>query len=336
MSNEMTRRDVLPEVAKNKLNAFWKQHQKQIMAVTAGSDVERIARVTYSVLHRNPKLIECTPFSLLNGIVLGHQLGLMFGTSEVSLVPYGTEATLIIGYQGKAKLALQSGIVTSIEAEVVHVADSWEYWRDQDGLHMLHKPNWAAREDITEDTIIGAYCQMGIKGGTIQTRFVSIGEILKARASSRGYNYQKSKGRTDNPWMTHFSEMALKTAVHRASKLIPQTPGLAKANALEDADQGAGDTVLAEGLNPSDFTDSEVIEPVFQASNEAQSNVVTAKVPDASVRAATASDLKKALATNEQVFWRVMGAHGYESIGSIRSEAIARVVLRDFNNEVAV
>lgn len=331
MSQELVPRgELLPAIAKQKLATFWKTHHKQIMAVTAGGDVERLSRVTYSLLYRTPKLIECSPFSLLNGIVLGHQLGLVFGTAEVSLVPYGKEASLIIGYQGKAKLALQSGTVEGIEAEIVHTADRWEYWRDENGLHMKHEPAWADRGDVTEETVIGAYCQIGIKGGRAQTKFVSIGEILRARARSRGYNYQKQKGGTDNPWINDFGAMCLKTAVHRACKLVPQTPQMAKATAIDDADEtSAGQLVIADGLDISAFTDAEIEEPTFTGSKDAQGDIVEQKTGIRPPYAATLSDLNKYVKSHRQLAMRVLGANGYETVAQIPTEDKAVEILRE-------
>lgn len=262
----------VPDVAKAKLAVFWKNHSKQIAAVTAGNDVERVMRVTYSVLYRNPKLIECTPFSLLNGIVLAHQMGLVFGTPEVSLVPFGKEATLIIGYQGKAKLALASKVVTSIETELVYDCDEFDFRRTERGLTMTHVPNWRKRADAgpaSEQNVLGAYCQVGTSGGGVQTRFVSLGEIIEARNRSRGYQYQVAKGGTDNPWFTAFGAMALKTAAHRGLKLAPQDASLGLASAVDDQDEG-GAAVIAEGLDITKFADKDLHEPLVETSTEAQ------------------------------------------------------------------
>lgn len=283
--NELTKQDravasaqLIPDEAKRKLAAFWGAHKAQITAVIAGGDDKAIAAATYSCLYRNPKLINCTPFSLLNGIVLGHQLGLRFGTSEVSLVPFGTEATLIIGYQGKAKLALQSGVITSISVELVFHGERFDYWRTQDGLHMFHQPDWLLRAKAADETnIIGAYCQLGTKLGT-QTRFVPLCEVLQAREMSRGFRYAREKGGGDTPWITAFGAMAMKTAVHRAMKLAPQDGLLGLSGAVDDEEEG-GAAVIAFGLNPDDFTAGETQVPLVDAADgrAAQLAIVEAK-----------------------------------------------------------
>lgn len=268
---------LVPDAAKSRLQEFWRANSKQIASVTAGADKERIMRVTYSLLYRTPKLIQCTPFSLLNGIVLAHQMGLTFGTAEVSLVPFGQEATLIIGYQGKVKLALGSKLISAIHTDLVMDDDMFEYEVTEDGLRFRHRPNFLRRPKPDENNVIGAYCQLRTVAGGVQTKFVSLAEICDARARSRGYNYQVKKGSSDNPWITDFGSMALKTAVHRAMKLAPQDMTLALANAVDDEDQG-GAAAIAEGLDPSTFAARDLQEPLVETGKDAAAKVAEEKL----------------------------------------------------------
>ena len=61
------------------------------------------------------------PASLMSAIVKASQLGLEVGSAmgHAYLVPYKTEATLIIGYRGMLALARRSGEIQSITARVV-------------------------------------------------------------------------------------------------------------------------------------------------------------------------------------------------------------------------
>lgn len=270
---------VVPDAAKTALQRFWKENSKQIAAVTAGTDTERIMRVTYSVLYRTPKLVECSPFSLLNGIVLAHQLGLVFGTSEVSLVPFGREATLIIGYTGKVKLALASKLVRSIHADVILEGEKFEFEVTAAGVHFCHRPIWKDRPKPTEDNVVAAYCQLTTSEGGVQTRIVSLNEILDARHRSRGYQYQVKKGGSDNPWMSDFGAMALKTAVHRAMKLAPQDARLGLAAAVDDEEEGAS-AVIAEGLNPAEFTERDLGAPLVETGKDAAQAVAQKKIAE--------------------------------------------------------
>lgn len=283
MGDQYTKQDeavtsalVVPEQAKQRLQKFWKDNSKQIAAVTAGTDTDRIMRVTYSLLYRTPKLVECTPFSLLNGIVLAHQMGLVFGTTEVSLVPFGHEATIIIGYQGKVKLALASKLITSVHCDCILDGEEFEYYVTSAGVHFLHRPEWRARPRPTDTNIVGAYCQLCTSTGGVQTKFVPLADILDARGRSRAYQYQVKKGGRDNPWFTDFGAMAMKTAVHRAMKTAPQDARLGLANSVDDEELG-GAAIIAEGLNPSEFGAADLQQPVLQPSKGAQQAIVDEK-----------------------------------------------------------
>ncbi len=275
---------VVPEEARQKLTKFWKENSKQIAAVTAGKDTERIMRVTYSLLYRTPKLVECTPFSLLNGIVLAHQMGLVFGTAEVSLVPFGREATIIIGYQGKVKLALASKLIKAIHCDCILTGEKFEYWVTADGVHFKHVPEWSGRQRPSEQNAIGAYCQLKTSTGGVQTKFIPLSEILDARERSRGYKYQQKQGKTDNPWFTDFGAMAMKTAIHRAMKTAPQDGRLGLANSVDDEEVG-GAAVIAEGLNPAEFGAADLQQPLVETGAAAQAKVLEAKTGIATVDA---------------------------------------------------
>ena len=273
---------VVPEQAKTALQQFWKNNSKQIAAVTAGSDTERIMRVTYSLLYRTPKLVECTPFSLLNGIVLAHQMGLVFGTSEVSLVPFGREATIIIGYQGKVKLALASKLITSVHCDCILTGEKFEYYVTEKGVHFRHRPEFAGRARPTEANTVGAYCQLTTSTGGVQTKVIPLAEILDARGRSRGYQYQVKNGKTDNPWFTDFGAMAMKTAIHRAMKTAPQDARLGLANSVDDEETG-GNAVIAEGLNPAEFGAADLQQSLVETGSAAQAAIVEAKTGQAPV-----------------------------------------------------
>lgn len=275
---------LVPDAAKEKLRQFWQANSKHIASVTAGKDVDRILKVTYSVIYRNPKLISCSPFSLLNGIVLAHQMGLVLGTPEVSLVPFGSEATLIIGYQGKVKLALASRLITAIHTDVVMAGEDFKFEMTERGPKFFHRPDWANRVRPDDANVAGAYCQLKTANGGSQTTFVPLWEILDARGRSRGYKYQAAKSGSDNPWITDFGAMAKKTAVHRAMKLAPQDARMSIAGAIDEEELG-GKAVIAEGLDPSAFTDADLNAPLVETGADAAQSVAQQKIETGKIKA---------------------------------------------------
>lgn len=259
MSTQAVVKSPVQAAAQTALQKFFVVNKAAIQDVIAVNESRHIMQIT-AAIYKNPQLLKCSPFSLLNGVVLAHQLKLNLGTPEVYLIPFKAEATLIIGYQGKIKLALASGIVTAVEPELVMNSDHFVYKRTHAGLHFEHEPNWKARsaEAASETTVAGAYCQVRIHGETM-TRFCPLHEILAARGRSRSY------GSGSSPWKTDFGAMALKTAVHRAMKFVPQDPGLHLAAQIDDSEQG-GSPVVSELLEPAKFLPEAKNAPLIQVS----------------------------------------------------------------------
>ncbi len=283
MSQELTPHEratasaqLIPAEAKDKLKRFWADNGKHIMSVVAGKDNKALEAALYSCICRTPKLLNCTPFSLLNSLVLANQLGLRPGTQECAVVPYGSEAQLLIQYQGKVKLALASKLIKSIEADVVYDFEEFHWMRTAAGLDFFHRPDFKKRalsdSVATEKNIIGAYCQMLTDGG-VQTRFVDLGEILDARAKSKSYRDKPEK----SFWTTDFAAACLKTAVHRGCKLAPQDARLGRSTEIDDEEVG-GPAVIAEGLDPSEFTADDTQRPIAELSSDKQAEVANRKL----------------------------------------------------------
>src|SRR6185437_2021004 len=79
---------------------------------------ERMLKIALSTTARTPALLACTPQSIVLAVMQAAELGLEPGglLGESYLVPYGSEAKLIVGYRGLVALARRSGTLASIEA----------------------------------------------------------------------------------------------------------------------------------------------------------------------------------------------------------------------------
>lgn len=184
--------------------------------------VDRLSRVALSELRTSPKLLDCSPASLMNAIVKAAQVGLELGSAlgHAYLVPYKTEATLIIGYRGLISLARRSGEILSIQSQVVRVGDVFEF---EYGLEekLKHVPALADRGEITH-----AYAVAKLKDGGVQFDVMTKGEVDAVRARSRAAG--------SGPWVTDYPEMARKTVVRRLFKYLPVSIELAGAMAADE------------------------------------------------------------------------------------------------------
>src|SRR5690606_22786403 len=89
---------------------------------------ERFARIVLTQIRTTPKLLECDQQSLLAAIMLSAQLGLEPGPlGHAYIVPYGREATFIIGYKGYLDLMWRSGKLLSLAVPEVCENDGFDF-----------------------------------------------------------------------------------------------------------------------------------------------------------------------------------------------------------------
>jgi recombination protein RecT len=175
---------------------------------------DRMARVALTECRKNPALMKCKPESLFGAIIQCSQLGLEPGNSlgHAYLIPYGSEAQLIIGYRGMIDLARRSGQILSLEAHAVYDGDKFECVFGTDS-RLIHEPDWKNSNRSNPDKMLFVYAVAKLKDGGVQLEVMSRGEVDSIRARSRS----SGKG----PWVTDYVAMALKTVIRRLFKYLP-------------------------------------------------------------------------------------------------------------------
>lgn len=166
---------------------------------------ERFSRIALTALQRTPKLQECSQASLFKCLLDLSAMGLEPDGRRAHLIPYGTEATLVIDYKGLLELVRNSGDVTSIRAENVCQNDefSWE-----NGI-IQHKVDWLK----PRGEMLAVYAVATLKSGEVQTAVLTNDEVESIRKRSRSGN--------NGPWQTDTGEMRKKSALRRLCKLLP-------------------------------------------------------------------------------------------------------------------
>ena len=86
---------------------------------------------------------------------------------------------------------------------------------------MTHTPT-----DGDPGDMIATYAVARLRDGGAQFEWLWKREVDSIRASSRAGN--------SGPWVTHYDEMAKKTALRRLCKLLPTSPELTRAVALDE------------------------------------------------------------------------------------------------------
>ena len=191
---------------------------------------DRLIKVSMNCIAKTPKLQQCTAASLMQCIITCAELGLEPGGAlgRAYLVPFRDKSgamicTLIVGYRGLVELCRRSGQLEQIEAHVVYSADQFEM---EFGLNpkLRHVPSLV--ETPTQSKALLVYCVARLKGGAVHVEFMTIPEVNSIQARSR------SGG--DGPWKTDWAEMAKKSVIRRATKLMPMSEEVSRAIEADD------------------------------------------------------------------------------------------------------
>jgi len=161
------------------------------------------------------------------------------------LIPYENkkrgvvECQLIVDYKGLVQLAMRSGEISYIHADVVCEHDDFEYDRGEIARHKIdmRKPR---------GSIYAAYAMAVFRDGTRKCEVMSREEIEAVRARSRAGN--------SGPWVTDYAEMCKKTALRRLSKWLPMSSETLE-KISEHEDRPVRD-VTPTGINLDDLADA--------------------------------------------------------------------------------
>jgi recombination protein RecT len=217
---------------------------------------ERLARIVTTEIRKVPKLAECTPVSFFGAVIQCAQLGLEPGNAlgHAYILPYDRnmkvgnewkkipEAQLIIGYRGMIDLARRSGQIQSLNAVAVYQGDEFKC---EFGLEptLRHVPDFENPDRENPEHLTFVYAVAKLKDGGTQFAVMSRAQINAIRARSQGYTTAARKvaegKKGDNPWITDYEQMALKTVVRRLFKFLPVSIEIQTAVGLDErADAG--------------------------------------------------------------------------------------------------
>ncbi len=201
------------------------ERQKPEMARVMPDEMnpDRMARLALTVLRKTPQLNDCTPESFLGSLMTCSQLGLEPSTgqgAEAYLVPHKNkkrnvvECTLIISYQGFAKLFWNSPQAKHLDAQAVFAGDHFEY---EYGLEpkLVHRPALSGRGQV-----IAYYAVAALTSGGSAFVVLSPEDVAAIRGGKVG-----PSGDIKDPmrWMEK------KTALKQLVKLLPKSSTLTQA-----------------------------------------------------------------------------------------------------------
>jgi recombination protein RecT len=175
---------------------------------------EKFERVTLTALQRSPDLLACDRKSLFESVMQCAQDGLIPDGREAALTKFGQKVAYMPMVAGILKKVRQSGDLVTITAQMVYANDKFEYWIDDEGEHLAHKPE--ILDDPGEAKAV--YAMAKTKDGGVYIEVLRMSDVHKIRSSSRGGNA--------GPWAQWTDQMAKKSAIRRLAKRLPMSTDL--------------------------------------------------------------------------------------------------------------
>ena len=171
---------------------------------------------------------------------------------------------IIIGYQGLLDLALRSGQVGGIHAEVVMPGDLFDY-EFGTKQYLKHRPTgkapagaapshaWAIghlRGDVEPPFEVMPYSKVL----QIRDRSQAYIQALEAREKAIKEKWKNIPATyTEAPWIKHEQAMARKTVLRQLAKMLPKSVELQSAISIDEPDRGYVDFGPVIDLRPGEF-----------------------------------------------------------------------------------
>jgi recombination protein RecT len=222
------------EEVRNALTANKEQIQ---MALPKHIPADRFIRFAITAIQNNPNLLSCERQSLYNACMRSAQDGLLPDGRQGAIVSYGGKAQWLPMVGGLIQRAYETGIIKTMDAQVVYENDTYESWSDEKGAHFKYV---RARKDRGEPILTFAHATT--KEGGFFFEEVDEEQMEKIENSSKAKN---------GPWKGDFKdEMRRKSALKRLIKRLPSSPELQDIVQRDNEDFGSELLVEESGNQP--------------------------------------------------------------------------------------
>lgn len=254
---------------------------ERLSMVAAGHlSPQRMLRLVAVAAMKTPKLYDVHPLSMLGALMSAASLGLEPNTpnGHCFLIPFENrrqnrvDVELVIGYKGMIQLALNSGIVQSIRANIHYSDDEFWDWEEGSNAQLRHRPG------AQEGEMLHAYAIA--KGRNDYEAWVVLpwSHILKVRNGSSNWKSAVQYNKTaSNPWSTSPAAMAKKTAIRNLFNMLPKASEMILM--ATDLEAGRGHDFAKLALNPEMAQDGSYISADIEEA-EAQAEDARRDEPD--------------------------------------------------------
>lgn len=256
------------------LQDLLKRMQPEIQkALPKHMDADRFARIAFTEVRRNPKLLECSIPSFLGAMMMAAQVGLEPGPlGFCDIIPRfngktkSLEAQFQIRAKGFVNLMYRSGEVVSVTSNVVYENDEFEF---EYGINekLRHIPNFSGDRGKR----LCVYAIAHFKDGGHMYVVLPPETVEKIR--------KKSMTPTQGPWIEWEDEMWVKTALKRLSKYAPLSPELMRQLDLDETTKTEIKEDMSEVPDETDWIEIQGEEVMPEESEPIESKSLTGKKP---------------------------------------------------------
>lgn len=194
---------------------------KQAFCAAGGTEQQFAREVNFAMqaMMNNSYLVTCAksdPDHLveaiknvgLTGLSLNPELRLGY------LVPFKGKIKFMSSYMGKVDILIRTGVVKSIQAELVYEKDQFVYRKGVNAT-LEHTPDIFSKD---RGELKGGYYIAVLANGQVQYDVMPESRIQEIKGRSEAVKSGKT-----SPWDTDFEEMAKKTIINWAFKSLPKT-----------------------------------------------------------------------------------------------------------------
>lgn len=189
---------------------------------------DKLVSLVLGAFRKNPAILRCTQESILKSVFECAKLGLEPDTPAglCYLVPYKSECTFVLGYQGAKVLAMRDGRIAKIWAEHRHARDHWLMVRGT-APRLEHTPAEGDRGEYLGTYAVAEYTDPRIAPSF---EFVHVDDMDRIEAHSHGCTVERLDevraaaaadfGKSQKPWIKWRDRQRLKTAIKRLGKQL--------------------------------------------------------------------------------------------------------------------
>ena len=174
----------------------------------------KLSKFVYFSAMNNPGLNNCTLESLVKAF---------YFFAKTGLVPDGVEATLVARkdkvngmiavykpmVQGVLKTIHANEAIQSFNVKSVYIGEKFKVTTDEDGDHVYYEQDFSIER--TDDNIALFFAVAKLKSGQVIVEVMTRGQVDKHKALAK----------TPYIWNKWYSEMGIKTIIHRILKRLP-------------------------------------------------------------------------------------------------------------------